>query len=104
MTNGRQDAPVSANIYVLSLPSFKWIKVYSGTGSDRARRGHRCHKVADNKMMVIGGRPEVNGRLCVNSVVQLFNLNTLQWEEKYDPAIYDEYKVPAAVREVIGGK
>ncbi|RPA94702.1 hypothetical protein L873DRAFT_1404769 [Choiromyces venosus 120613-1] len=95
--------PPSANVYVLSLPAFKWIKVYEDKDSTHGRKGHRCHKVADNLMMVVGGAVVSNG-ICINEgVVRMFNMNTLKWEDKYDPAVHDAYKVPDVVYKAIGG-
>lgn len=95
----------NANVYVLSLPSFQWIKVYDGSTADHGRKGHRCQKVSDNRMMSVGGmRKEGGVTNCVGGgIVRIFNLNTLQWEDKYDPANVDSYKVPTAVQKVIGG-
>lgn len=56
-------------------------------------------------MMVVGGMKK-QGSLtnCVSGgIVRLFNLNTLNWEDKYDPAVIDSYKVPTVVQKVIGG-
>ncbi|KAG0126675.1 hypothetical protein HOY82DRAFT_614554 [Tuber indicum] len=95
--------PPSANVYVLSLPAFKWIKVYDDKDSTHGRRGHRCHKVADNLMMVVGGA-RVSTNQCVNEgIVRMFNMNTLKWEDKYDPNVHDTYKVPEVVYKAIGG-
>lgn len=55
-------------------------------------------------MMAIGGMPRLGSTACVNGgIVRVFNLNTLEWENKYDPAVIDTYKVPTAVQKVIGG-
>ncbi|CUS13322.1 unnamed protein product [Tuber aestivum] len=95
--------PPSANVYVLSLPAFKWVKVYDDKDSTHGRRGHRCHKVADNLMMVVGGAL-VSNDICINEgIVKMFNLNTLKWEDKYDPAVHDVYKVPEVVYKAVGG-
>lgn len=56
-------------------------------------------------MMVVGGMKK-GGSLtnCVSGgIVRIFNLNTLEWEDKYDPAVFDSYKVPSVVQKVIGG-
>lgn len=56
-------------------------------------------------MMVVGGVKK-DGSLanCVSGgIVRIFNLNTLEWENKYDPAVFDSYKVPSVVQKVIGG-
>lgn len=95
----------NANVYVLSLPSFQWIKVYDGSNADHGRKGHRCQKVSDNRMMAVGGMKK-KGSLtnCVGGgIIRIFNLNTLEWEDKYDPAVFDSYKVPTVVQKVIGG-
>jgi len=89
-------------VYVLSIPSFRWIKVYAGT-SDLSRRGHRCHKISYSAMMVVGGVGP--GGLCLNDeFLRIFNLNTLQFEKSYNPEKQDEYKVPKVITDQIGGK
>lgn len=56
-------------------------------------------------MMVVGGmKKQGSSTNCVSGgIVRLFNLNTLNWEDKYDPAVIDSYKVPTVVQKVIGG-
>jgi hypothetical protein len=82
-----------------------WTKVYDGASANHGRKGHRCHRIADNLMMVVGGQPAAAGSSCINGgIVRLFNLNTLAWEDKYDPAVHDTYKVPEVVYKAIGGR
>ena len=40
------------DIWVLSLPSFTWIKIYEGTAP---RYAHTCHKVGSRTMITVGG-------------------------------------------------
>ncbi|KAF3937968.1 hypothetical protein ABW19_dt0204040 [Dactylella cylindrospora] len=98
-------APVSPipyydDVYVLSIPAFEWIKVYNGTNS-LARKGHKCVKPLPDQMFIIGGRP-INENNCID-MVRVFNLNKLEFEDKYDPASYEEYEVPEQIFNVIGG-
>jgi hypothetical protein len=41
--------------YVLSLPSFTWIKMHQGT---KPRWGHTCHLAGGNQMITVGGHNE----------------------------------------------
>jgi len=44
-------------IWVLSLPSFSWVQIYTGTSP---RFGHSCHAVGNRQMITIGGLDNVN--------------------------------------------
>lgn len=54
-------------------------------------------------MMVVGGSLPSTGSCISGGIVKMFNMNTLKWESKYDPAVHDVYKVPDVVYKVIGG-
>lgn len=41
------------DVYILSIPSFRWFKAYSGNGFPR--HGHSCEIVQGTQMAVIGG-------------------------------------------------
>lgn len=93
----------SDDVYILSLPSFKWVKAYNGTNT-HSRSGHRCIKVYPDQMLAVGGQ-HVDPTHCLEGgVIVNFNLNTLSFEDKYDPTIWSEYKVPDVVTKQIGGK
>ncbi|EEP78101.1 predicted protein [Uncinocarpus reesii 1704] len=84
------------DVYILSVPSFTWIKASQGQ-SEHGRRGHKCVKVYPNQMFVLGG--EFLGKsICLNGgVIQVYNLNTLSFQNVYDPETWEEYKVPSLV-------
>lgn len=85
-------------VYVLSLPSFTWTKVSDGSAG---RYSHKCHQVAATKMMVLGGRSPTQGS-CVPNFIRVFNLNTLEWESRYDPGNKDDkFIVPKKVTDNI---
>ncbi|KAL7268734.1 hypothetical protein RUND412_008629 [Rhizina undulata] len=90
---------VNDDVYTLSIPSMVWTKVYSGNANTHGRREHRCHRVADNLMMVIGGRAltDTGTQSCPDGLIQVFNLNTLEWVEVYDPALNAAYQVNSVV-------
>lgn len=95
------------DVYVLSIPSFSWRKVYTGQDAN-ARFGHLCHKVADNQMMVIGGVPQggFDQLMCIppGTFIRVFDLNALTWLDKYDPAQGNmKYKIPSVITKDIGG-
>jgi len=96
------DANPSDDVYILSLPSFKWFKAYSGTNT-HGRSGHQCMKVYPNQVLAIGGQ-HVDPTNCLEGgVIVNFNLNTLDFQD-YDPAEWSEYKVPDIITAEIGEK
>ncbi|GAB1316689.1 Kelch repeat-containing protein [Madurella fahalii] len=93
----------SDDVWVLSLPSFTWVKLASGDGEGRA--GHKCVMPYPDQMLVIGGYPPLAGSplRCLKEPIRVFNLSTGAWRDRYDPAVFSNYTVPSVVREVIGG-
>ncbi|KGO68398.1 Galactose oxidase/kelch, beta-propeller [Penicillium italicum] len=96
------NANPSDDVYILSLPSFKWVKAYNGTNT-HSRSGHRCIKVYPDQMLAVGGQHVDSTQCLEGGVIVNFNLNTLSFEDKYDPTNWSEYKVPDAVVKLIGG-
>lgn len=97
--------PFSDDVWVLSLPSFNWTKLYTGTAS-HGRAGHRCVMPYPDQMMVIGGSSALSGTVptCLDGgLVQIFNISSGKWLEMYDPATWSEYSVPEAVYASVGG-
>ena len=100
-----QAGTYSDDVWILSVPSFMWMKVKSGTPS-HGRAGHKCVKPYPDQMFVIGGYPSLSGTSfhCLEgNVIQVFNLSSLQWIDKYDPGVWSNYTVPAMIYEMIGG-
>jgi hypothetical protein len=95
----------SDDVWILSVPSFQWVKVYSGTAS-HARAGHRCTKPYPDQMFVIGGYSSLSGGQpsCLDGgIIQIFNLSSAAWIDSYDPTKWSNYTVPSAVYQIIGG-
>ncbi|KAL1967301.1 hypothetical protein VTN77DRAFT_3347 [Rasamsonia byssochlamydoides] len=93
----------SDDVYILSVPSFTWVKAYSGKYS-HGRSGHRCVKVYPDQMFVLGGIFKSDPTICLDGgIIQVFNLNTLQFQDSYSPDVWSEYQVPAVVTAKIGG-
>ncbi|RDW76598.1 uncharacterized protein DSM5745_06590 [Aspergillus mulundensis] len=90
--------------YVLSLPSFEWIRLYTGDSRRlEGRRYHNCVKPYPDRMLVIGGTILGGERSCIDGAIRVFNLNSGEFQNTYDPAIWSEYEVPSLVSEQIGG-
>ncbi|CAG8960882.1 hypothetical protein HYFRA_00002419 [Hymenoscyphus fraxineus] len=99
-----QTGVLSDDVWVLSIPTFAWVKVNSGNSS-HGRAGHRCTKPYPDQMVVVGGYPSLSGVSpgCVQGFIQVFNLTTAQWITSYHPDKWFNYGVPASVVSVIGG-
>ncbi|RWQ98209.1 hypothetical protein C8Q69DRAFT_458087 [Paecilomyces variotii] len=97
-----EDPPYD-DVYVLSVPSFTWIKVYSGQ-QKHARSGHKCIKTYPDQMFVLGGIFEGDSTICLDGgFIQVFNLNTLRFQDSYSPEQWNEYQVPSIITDKIGG-
>ncbi|KAK0118301.1 hypothetical protein ONS95_012595 [Cadophora gregata] len=97
--------PFSDAVYVLSIPSFKWVKVNDGTPS-HARAGHRCTKPYPDQMLVVGGFSTLSGTdlTCVEGgIIQIYNLSSNQWIQNYDPNVWSNYTVSPTLQALIGG-
>ncbi|RVX66076.1 hypothetical protein B0A52_10010 [Exophiala mesophila] len=92
----------SDDVWILSLPSFTWVNAYKGT-STHGRSGHSCVAPYPDQMFVIGGVHQNQANCVEGGIIQVFNLNTLEFQDSYDPDVWSDYEVPAALREVIGG-
>lgn len=98
-------ATPSDDVYILSVPSFTWVKAYSGDGAVHGRSGHKCIKVYADQMFVLGGSYAGNPEQELGgSILQVFNLNTLRFQDTYDPTNYSDYEVPSLITAQIGGK
>lgn len=89
------------DVYVLSLPSFEWIKLYEGDVQS-GRKQHKCVKPYPDKMLVLGGS-KVAPKSCLDPI-RVYNLNTGRFQDTYDPEDWEEYKVPDLVSGRIGGE
>lgn len=92
------------DVWVLSLPSFTWTKVFTGR-SGQGRAGHKCVMPYPDQMMVVGGAPAQvgTGGTCLTDIIELFNVSSLEWLDSYDPTVYSDYAVPSPVYSAIGG-
>lgn len=93
------------DVWILSVPSFMWMKVYTGTNS-HGRAGHKCVKPYPDQMFVIGGytpQRESTPNCVDGGIVQIFNLSSSEWMTSYDPTIWSDYMVPDMITAMIGG-
>jgi len=70
------------DMWILSVPSFKWIEVdQSDQNIPPARAGHSCH-VYDSQMIVLGGY--VGKELsCDSPGIYVYNMSSLQWGDQF---------------------
>ena len=99
---GRGNRDFFDDIYVLSLPSFTWTRVFTG---ESPRAFHTCHLVSNSLMMTIGGTNDTNflrGCDWETMGVALYNLNTGVWGSVYN-ASAGPYQVAENISQIIGG-
>jgi hypothetical protein len=91
----------SDDVWILSVPSFEWIKAYSGQSS-HGRSSHKCVAPYPDQMFVVGGVHQSQA-YCVDGIIQVFDLNKLRFRDSYTPTSWSTYQVPSIVSAVIGG-
>ena len=101
------------NVYVLSIPSFRWIRV--NEDSNRRWR-HSCNLLGKHTMLVVGGVQPIGEQVmpldatgCDTSPMfaqglGMFSLNSHTWATNYDPSKgAAPYKIHPSISNVIGG-
>lgn len=101
MYGGRGASEIYDQMYVLSIPSFIWIKIYEGYSP---RYGHTCHLAGNRQMLTVGGSSK--GELPCDWETKglgVFDLSDLAWGSIYH-AEAAEYEVPEKIYKKIGGE
>ncbi|KAI1412191.1 hypothetical protein F5Y13DRAFT_163849 [Hypoxylon sp. FL1857] len=103
-----ENSDFNDNVWILSLPTFMWMQVSSGT-PEHGRAGHQCVTPYPDQMITIGGRTSYKGDSlqCLDGdppgFLQAYNLTSGEWMDSYDPKSWDEYGVPEMIHMMIGG-
>ncbi|KAJ9282659.1 hypothetical protein DTO021C3_9277 [Paecilomyces variotii] len=99
---GRNGDQTFDQIYILSLPSFTWTKIFQGNSP---RYGHTCNMVGARQMITIGGANDsdlLRGCDWETKGVAIYDLTALTWGSVYN-AFAPKYQVPSLLYQVIGG-
>lgn len=103
-----------SDVYTLSIPSFRWIKVVDSDNPDTILEPHagrqrlKCDVWNERQMIVFGGFVQSEEKhfndACNESYppFKVLDTSTYSWRTQFDPRL--EYSVPKVVTEVIGGK
>jgi len=105
-------AESDGNVYVLSLPSFRWIRISDGS---QARIKLKCQLLGKHTMLTVGGTVPVDGRVyepepadCDSGQfangLGIFDLRTHAWLTRYNATDDGDYLVSSRISDVIGGK
>jgi hypothetical protein len=98
---GHEHMQPSNDVWVLSVPSFTWTKVFDGSETS-GRCFHSCVTPYPEQMWIIGGQASDDAP-CTDLLIKIFNLNNLTWQVSYDPTVYDSsgYRRPAQILQTI---
>ncbi len=70
------------DMWILTVPSFTWIKVpFDGQSKPSARAGHSCH-AWDSQMIVVGGYVGKDIS-CDSPGIYVFNASNLEWKNEF---------------------
>ncbi|KAJ2999209.1 hypothetical protein NUW58_g60 [Xylaria curta] len=104
-----------SDVWILTVPSFTWIKVNEPQNEPQARAGHSC-EARDGQIVVVGGYIEEETQ-CERPGVYVFDASRLVWQSSFNAADNSAdnnaansvlagsygYRVPDIVQSVIGG-
>ncbi|KAH0562766.1 hypothetical protein GP486_002585, partial [Trichoglossum hirsutum] len=99
---GRNVTGIYDQIYVLSIPSFTWTKIFEGQSP---RFGMTCHLAAKRQLITVGGWSDFNltkGCDWEDKGLGVYDLSSLIWGSRFN-AYAKDYTVPTPVVSVIGG-
>lgn len=88
-------------VYVLSLPAFRWFKADYPAQHPRFR--HSCNVVGNRQMLSVGGQDPTNiynNTFTADPFLQglgIFDLTTMHWSDQYN-AKAEPYETPAVVK------
>ncbi len=89
-------------VWILSLPSFVWVQIYSGTSP---RYSQTCHVLGNRQMVIVGGSDTSNllsGCDWLTKGVGVMDMSEITWGSTFDPNA-NPYTVPDEIVKVIGG-
>ena len=106
-----QGIGVLDDVYVLTMPAFRWIQITSqrlpGVNITRSRR-HLCSTYHDRQMLALGGdsvdaqQNPVGGCQSQYPPLKLLDTSTYTWQTTF-PIANSTYEVPSQVYNIIGG-
>ncbi|KAK5560134.1 hypothetical protein LTR46_001884 [Exophiala xenobiotica] len=99
--DSNNDTSPNTDVWILTVPSFTWIKADSVGREGDPRQGHVCVSPYPDQMIAIGGTGAAEAPLTTNRTVDVYNLNTLNWTGVYDPNVHDDYKPHQTVLSVV---
>lgn len=90
------------DLYVLSLPSFRWLKFDEIPNAPNARTRHSCHVVNERHLFIVGGGRNDSGNAnlkdqCVWDELSVLDMTGIEWQLEYVPN-KDPYLVSDIVR------
>ncbi|KAI0432569.1 hypothetical protein F5Y09DRAFT_135858 [Xylaria sp. FL1042] len=103
------------DVWILTIPSFTWIKIDTSNNEPPARAGHSC-AARDGQIVVVGGYIDEEIP-CEQPGIYAFDASNLVWQSSFNAADHPAddnadntvlagsygYQVPGAVQSVIGG-
>ena len=109
---GQNIANSDGNVYVLSLPSFRWIRV---TNDTEIRIKTKCLLLGKHTMLTVGGTvpvdnaeydplPENCDSGTFSNGLGLFDLRSHTWLARYDATDDGNYTINSKISGVIGGR
>ncbi|KAF8451433.1 hypothetical protein BGX38DRAFT_490191 [Terfezia claveryi] len=101
---GYTNGTVNGGIWILTLPTFHWIR--SPIGLENAKAEHTCAKIQNKFMVVHRGVGVLGDSNCdENAGLTIVDLVTLEWVTKIDVSGGQAvYQVPGMVSKVLGGR
>ncbi|KAI5780287.1 hypothetical protein DFH27DRAFT_617929 [Peziza echinospora] len=100
------------DLYVLSIPAFRWLRFTDLENAPAARTRHTCHVINERQMLILGGGRNdtlssntILQKSCVWDEISVLDMTDMRWELEFKPT-KEKYVVNSVIREdsLVNGK
>lgn len=96
--SGNRSPPENDDVWVLSVPAFQWTLVKSAArDSNHGRSGPVCFSPNPTTLITVGGSLWNGGSLGSNTIIDVLNLTSLEWDGQYDPSSDAPFTAPSSI-------
>lgn len=93
-----------SGVFILTLPAFQWVQVYSESPDDLQRTtSHKCVKIYEKHMVSYRGYSGTCDGKIKSQGMMIFDMSSLTWTTKVELE-NQKYLVPKVLYDIIGGK
>ncbi|KAF8465546.1 hypothetical protein BDZ91DRAFT_794930 [Kalaharituber pfeilii] len=89
------------DLWVLSIPSFRWFNFHELGNSPNKRTRHTCHVINERQLLIVGGGRNgtvTRDKACVWDELSVLDMSAMEWQLEYKPT-NESYTVNKRIRD-----